>query len=105
MVHMGMRVAEVEVRLRRFGPKARLRVDLHGVSIFGPGDQHRAIRWEWIEEINAGSGLTVRSANDAITIPGGTFGLTPEALGERLEQAKSITRRTDVIAELAGGPG
>lgn len=100
---MGMRVAEVEVRLRRFGPRVKLRVDLHGVSIFGPGDQHRAIRWEWIEEMEAGSSLTVRSANEAITIPGGTFGLTPESLRERLEQAKSITRRTDVIAELVEG--
>lgn len=98
---MGARVAEEQVKLRRFGPKALLRIDLHGVSIFGPGDQHRAIRWEWIEEMEAGASLVVRSANDAITIPAGTFGLSPQALGEALEQAKSITRRTDVIAELS----
>jgi hypothetical protein len=100
---MGMRVAEAQVRLRRFGPKAMVRVDLHGVSLHGPGDNHIAIRWEWIEEVEAGASLTVRSAKEAITIPAGAFGLTPLALGERLEQARSITRRTDIIAELSGG--
>lgn len=100
---MGMRVAEAQVRLRRFGPKAMVRVDLHGVSLYGPGDNHVAIRWEWIEAMDVGGSLTVRSAKEAITIPAGAFGLTPQALGERLERAKSITRRTDVIAELSGG--
>lgn len=101
----GGRIAEQQIRGRRFGPRLRLRVDLHGVSLFGPGNQHRAIRWEWIEDITSGDAVVVRSANDIITIPAGTFGLAPSALAERLESAKSIVRRADVIGELSGGAG
>lgn len=99
----GGRIAEQEIRRRRFGPRVRLRVDLHGVSVFGPGNRHHAIRWEWIEDISSGDAVVVRSANDAVTIPAGTFGLAPSALAEKLETARSIVRRPDVIAELSGG--
>lgn len=101
-----MRVVEEEIRsgrFGRFGPAQRLRVDLHGIAVFGPGDEHRAIRWEWIEDVVAGDDAVVRSAGDAITIPAGTFGLTPAALADLLDRARSITQRTEVIAELAGG--
>jgi hypothetical protein len=97
------RVAEEEVRPRRFGPKVRLRVDLHGVSTFGPGEQRSVIRWEWIEAITAAADVVVRSATTSITIPAGTFGLQPPALMARLEAARSITDRADVIGQLAGG--
>lgn len=103
---MGMRIVEERIRdgrFGRFGRARRLRVDLHGVSVFGPGDDHRAIRWEWIEEITAGQQVVVRSGDGAIAIPAGTFGLTPAALADRLHEARSITRRAEVIAELAGG--
>jgi hypothetical protein len=99
----GGRIAEQHIRRRRFGPRQRLRVDLHGVALFGPGNQHRAIRWEWIEDITGGDAVVVRSAGDAITIPAGTFGLAPPALAERLEAARSIVRRAEVIAELTEG--
>lgn len=73
------------------------------MATFGPDDDHCAIRWEWIEDIVVGDHVVVRSANDAITIPAGTFGLTPGALADLLAKARSITQRADVIAELAGG--
>ncbi len=104
-------MAEEQIRLRRFGRPQRLRVDLHGIATFGPGDEHTAIRWEWIEDLDDGEGkgkgkgkgkaVVVRSAKGTITIPAGTFGLATDALIERLEQARSISRRTEVIAELA----
>ncbi|CAN5634326.1 hypothetical protein BH20ACT1_BH20ACT1_05340 [soil metagenome] len=98
-------MAEEQIRLRRFGRAQRLRVDLHGIATFGPGDEHTAIRWEWIEDLDDGEGkgkaVVVRSAKGTITIPAGTFGLATDALIERLEQARSISRRTEVIAELA----
>ncbi|MDP9452676.1 MAG: hypothetical protein M3P97_04635 [Actinomycetota bacterium] len=101
---MGMRVVETRIRSGREGEQ-RLRVDLHGVCLYGPGEDRTAVRWEWIEAMDAGDGdaLVVRSSKGSISIPAGTFGLTPHALAERLEQARSITARTDVIAELAEG--
>lgn len=103
---MGMRIVEEQIRSGRFGRFSRarrLRVDLHGVALFGPDDEHCAIRWEWIEDIVVGDDVVVRSANDVITIPAGTFGLVPDALADRLRQARSITQRAEVIAELAAG--
>ena len=99
---MAQRVAEHVMRPRRFGPKMLLRVDLHGVSVFGPGDGHTLIRFEWIETITVeqGSGVVVRSASDAITLPPGAFGLEAAVLAERLEEARSIHRRPDVIGQL-----
>ena len=90
------------VRRRRFGPKVKLRVDLHGVSSFGPGDTRTLIRWEWIEGIEVDDGVVVRSARDEVRFPPGCFGLDPEVLAQRLDAARSIVDRTDVIGELNG---
>ncbi|HEX6596055.1 MAG TPA: hypothetical protein VF045_03920 [Acidimicrobiales bacterium] len=98
---MLQRVAEHVMRPRRFGPKVLLRVDLHGVSSFGPGDQRTAIRWEWIEDISTtDSAVEVRSATDSVTFPTGAFGFDPPALAQRLQEAMSITRRPEIIGEL-----
>lgn len=99
---MAQRVAEHVMRPRRFGPKVLFRVDLHGVSRFGPGDAHTAIRWEWIEAISVeGGGVNVKSASDLVTLPTGAFGFEPGPLASRLEEARSITRRPEIIGELA----
>ncbi len=98
---MAHRVAEEVVRPRRLGPKVLLRVDLHGVSRFGPrSGHHTLIRWEWIEDIAVESGVTVRSAGESVNFPRGSFGLEPEVLAERLQTARGIDRRTEVIASL-----
>ena len=97
---MAQRVADFVVRRRRFGPKVVLRVDLHGVSTYGPGDQRTLIRWEWIEDIDVADGVTVRSSNERVEFPPGSFGLEPRHLAERLEAARSIVQRSDVIGEL-----
>ncbi len=98
---MSRRSIEVEV-LASSGGMQRLRVDLHGVATFGPGDAHTAIRWEWIVNLAAGEDeVVVDSARATITIPAGTFDLTPSALVAQLERARSITERTDVIDELS----
>jgi len=98
------RVAEHEIRDRLFGPKRRVRVDLHGVSLFGPGaDEHTLIRWERIETVEAGpGGVDVVAATAHITLPSGSFGLASEALAERLRAAADHQARGDVIAALAG---
>lgn len=102
MTDVAQRVAEHVMRSRRFGPKVLFRVDLHGVSTFGPGDSHTAIRWEWIEAIGVeGGGVEVRSAKDLVTFPTGAFGFESSALAQRLEEARSITRRSEIIGELA----
>ena len=95
-------VADVVVRRRRFGPKVTLRVDLHGVSSFGPGDTRALIRWEWIDDISVDDGVVVRSVTDEVRFPAGCFGFEPEALAQRLEAARSIVHRTEVIGELNG---
>jgi hypothetical protein len=104
---VGMRIVEEQIRLDPPGVTQRLRVDLHGVAVFGPDDDHVAIRWEWVNDITAGEHVVVSSASDAITIPAGSFGLAPDDLAGRLERARSITERPEVIAELArgGAPG
>jgi hypothetical protein len=90
------------MRTRRFGPKILLRVDLHGVSMFGPRDQRTLIRWEWVETITPGdASVIVRSAKDEVVLPAGAFGFEPEALAARLEEARSITRRPEIIGELS----
>lgn len=97
---MGQRVAEDLVRLRRFGPRAVVRVDLHGVSLLGPGDRRTMIRWEWVEAIEVADGVTVRSASDEVRIPRRAFGMDPASLGRQLEEARSITARGEAIARL-----
>ena len=98
---MAHRVAEEVVRPRRLGPKVLLRVDLHGVSRFGPkSGRHTLIRWEWIEDIAVDAGVTVRSAGDTVNFPPGAFGLEPTELAERLTAARGIEQRPDVIASL-----
>ena len=89
------------MRTRRFGPKVLYRVDLHGVSTFGPGDQRTLIRWEWMEAISVEDDtVVVTSANDRVVLPSGVFGFEPQPLAQRLEEARSITRRPEIIGEL-----
>jgi len=89
-------------RSRRFGPKVIYRVDLHGISTFGPGDSRIAIRWEWVEGIEVKpNGVAVRSASDEVVIPSGAFGFEAQALADRLQEARSIVRRPEIIGELA----
>ena len=101
---MAQRVAEHVVRGRLFGPKRLLRVDLHGVSAFGAGDDKALIRWEWVEEIEVERGVVVvRGSEDAIELPSGAFGLEPRELAEELERARAIQDRSDVIRRLSAG--
>lgn len=93
------------VRLRRFGPKVKVRVDLHGVSLTGPGEERTFVRWEWMQEITAGDGVVVRSERGELRVPSGAFGLRASELAERLRAARSIERRTEVIEGLAGDEG
>ena len=97
---MAQRVADFVVRRRPFGPKVVVRVDLHGISSFGPGDARTLIRWEWIEDIAVDDGVVVRSAHDRVELPAGAFGFDPQTLAQRLETARSIVHRSDVIGEL-----
>ena len=101
---MAQRVAEHVVRGRLFGPKRLLRVDLHGVSAFGAGDDRVLIRWEWIEGIEVERGaVVVRGAEDSIALPDGAYGLGVQALAEELQRARGITDRSDVIRRLSSG--
>jgi hypothetical protein len=43
----------------------------------------------------------VRSATDLVSFPAGVFGFESPALAQRLEAARSITRRPEIIGELA----
>lgn len=89
------------MRPRRFGPKLLFRVDLHGVSTYGPKDQRTLIRWEWVDAIAVEEGnVIVRSTTEHVTFPAGAFGFEPETLAQRLEEARSITRRPEIIGEL-----
>lgn len=99
---MARGVVEHSVRTGLFGGRRRFRVDLHGVSVFGPRDEHVLIRWEWVERVSAGVDVVVASAGDEVSFPAGAFGLAPTDLAERLERARSIVHRSDVIAELGG---
>ncbi len=96
------RVAEHVVRRRPFGRPQRLRVDLHGVSVFGPGDHHQAIRWEWIDSIRVAGGVVVTGKGAEILLPPGAFGLAPDALADCLREAGDIVNRTEVIGRLGG---
>ena len=101
---MAQRVAEHVVRGRLFGPKRLLRVDLHGISMFGAGDEKALIRWEWIEAIEVDrAGVVVRGADDSITLPDGSFGFGSQELAGELERARNIRVRSDVIRRLSSG--
>ena len=103
---MAQRVAEHVVKGRLFGPKRLLRVDLHGVSLFGAGDEKSLIRWEWVEgiEVERGS-VVVRGSEDTIVLPSGSFGMEAKVLAEELERARAIQNRSDVIRRLSEGGG
>ena len=98
---VAMRVAEHVMRSRRFGPKILLRVDLHGVSMFGAGGERTLIRWEWVDTIGVEEGTVVVASNkERVTFPSGAFGFDAPSLAVRLEEARSITRRPEIIGEL-----
>lgn len=100
---MGRRWVEQTIRSAS-GESEVLRIDLHGVSVSAPGGSRTAVRWEWIEDITVGDDtVVVSAASGTITIPKGTFGLLPEVLAGRLDLARSITERTDVIQQLSEG--
>jgi len=88
------------MRPRRFGPKCKFRVDLHGVSVFGPGDQHTLIRWEWVKEIRVEGDLIISSGTADVRFPPGAFGQSPEELFDLLTAARSIEARGGVIGRL-----
>lgn len=75
-------------------------MDLHGVSMFGPGEQRTMIRWEWVEAIDVSDDVTVRSATDSVRFPHGAFGVDVTTLARRLEEARSIESRTEAISAL-----
>lgn len=89
---------------RLFGSRRLLRVDLHGVSLFGAGGEKSLIRWEWVEGVEVDRGcVVVRSATDTITLPAGAFGLSPENLAVEMRRARSIVDRPEAISRLSGG--
>ncbi|MDQ3680507.1 MAG: hypothetical protein M3378_08210 [Actinomycetota bacterium] len=98
---MGLRAAEHVLRARP-GAELRLRVDLHGVSTFGPGEERTLVRWEWVEHILGDDHVDVVSAKARVHLPAGAFGLPPERLRTLLEEARSPEKRADVITELSG---
>lgn len=101
---MASRVAEHVVRGRLFGPSRLLRVDLHGVSEFGAGDERCLIRWEWVEAIEVERGsVLVRGSEGSILMPSGAFGMGAEELATELERARAIHNRSDVIGRLSDG--
>ena len=102
MVGVQARVAEFYMRPGPFSRKLKYRVDLHGVSVFGPGDLHALIRWEWITAIELGGGVRVAGNNAEVKFPPGAFGLSPEELIALLERARSIDQRGAVIGVLQG---
>ena len=94
------------MRGRLFGPKRLLRVDLHGVSTYGQGDDRTLIRWEWVDAIEVDrDSVVVRGADGSIVLPSGAFGLVPAKLAAELEQARAIQNRPDVIGRLSVGAG
>ncbi|MGH9150405.1 MAG: hypothetical protein ACRD0D_07925 [Acidimicrobiales bacterium] len=98
---MGLRIAEHTFRARLLGPKRTARVDLHGVSVFGPGGERTLIRWEYISAISVAGGVVVSAPHAELVLPKGAFGCPPERLAELLREAGSIAKRADVIEGLA----
>jgi len=102
---VAQRVAEHVVRRRLFGHRQLLRVDLHGVSMFGAGDEKALIRWEWVEGIEVDhDSVVVRSAAATVTFPPQSFGLAADILAGELRRAGLLQDRADVIHRLSGGP-
>jgi len=101
LISVQARVAEFSMRARPFSRRLKYRVDLHGVSVFGPGDAHSLIRWEWITTFKLEAGVVVTGNNTQVKFPPGVFGLTPETLLGLLEQARSIQERGSVIGRLS----
>lgn len=99
---MQARVAEFPLGRGPFSRKRKVRVDLHGVSLFGPGRERTLLRWEWITQMLLDEGLVIRSQNAQIKLPPGSFGLPPEKLLALLEQARSIELRGEIIGRLSG---
>lgn len=99
---MTARVAADTVRLRRFGPKVSVRIDLHGVSLTGPKGDRSFVRWEWMEEISVAKGVLVRSGRGDLLLPPGTFRIPSEDLAQQLRIGRSIEHRTEVIEALSG---
>jgi hypothetical protein len=100
------RVLELTIQAGRLRRPRRVRVDLHGISTFGPGDQHTLIRWEHVEEIVPSQrSVTIRSLQTRITVPAAVFGLEPDQLVHQLEQANSIFERGRILDELSGPAG
>lgn len=97
---MPSRVAEYVVRTRRFGRPQRLRVELHGISLLGPGEKREVIRWEWVETITADQAVMVSGNGHQLAIPAGAFGMEPADLAEQLQRARRIEERSDVIGRL-----
>ncbi|MGQ0745058.1 MAG: hypothetical protein ACT4OS_12160 [Acidimicrobiales bacterium] len=99
-------VAEHLVRSRWGAPLTRVRVDLHGVSVFGSGGERALLRWEWITTIEADpSGVVVGSEATNLTLPPGSFNLPGPELAERLGRARSIVDRPEVIGTLVEAAG
>lgn len=72
------------------------------MSVFGPGDRHEVMRWEWIERITVDNGVVVAGGDTTIVLPPGAFGLDPERLAACLRDAGDIVTRTEVIGRLGG---
>lgn len=89
------------MRTKPLARKQKLRVDLHGTSVFGPGSERKLIRWEWITEIEVDRGVVIRSHDGQIRFPDGAFGLSAAELANLLTTARSIERRGEVIGRLA----
>jgi len=99
-------VAEHSIGGRFLKAKRLVRVDLHGVSTFGPADEHLLIRWERIEDVVAGpEGVDVVTAKERLHVPSGSFNLSPDELAAQLRRAANPDERGVVIDELAGEGG
>lgn len=103
---MPSRVAESVVRRRLLGRPVRVRIELHGVSLHGPGDQRQIMRWEWVDSVEAvAGGVLVAGDGKQLLVPAGAFGLAPADLAALLRQAGDIDERIAVMDRLNGLTG
>lgn len=99
-------MAETVVRSGVFGRSLRVRVELHGVSIIGPGDERQVMRWEWVDSITPGAGgVVVAGDGKQLVVPTGAFGLSSAVLAGLLRRAGDIDERVAVMDELNGVAG